>query len=88
MRKISKDNIVFISEQNAPDDFECIWEKPFTRTLDRNKDNQFKVTEKLYIHKIPIPKIRINATFQKIPKYNKVFLLLREKQITIFYKIA
>ena len=48
MRKISQDNLVFISEQNAPDDFECIWEKPFTRTLDRNKDNQFKVTEKLF----------------------------------------
>lgn len=51
MRQISKDNKVFISEQNAPDDFECIWEKPFTRTLDRNKNNQFKVTEKLFIYK-------------------------------------
>lgn len=51
MRKISKDNLVFISEQKAPDDFECIWEKPFTRTLDRNKDNQFNVTEKLFTYK-------------------------------------
>ena len=51
MREISKDNKVFISEQNAPDDFECIWEKPFTRTLDRNKNNQFKVTEKLFTYK-------------------------------------
>lgn len=51
MRQISKDNKVFISEQNAPDDFECIWEKPFTRTLDRNKNNQFKVTEKLFTYK-------------------------------------
>ena len=48
MRKISEKNIVLISEQNAPEDFECIWEKPFTRTLDVNKDNQFKVTEKLF----------------------------------------
>lgn len=51
MREISKDNQVYISEQTAPDDFECIWKKPFTRTLDRNKDNQFKVTEKLFTYR-------------------------------------
>lgn len=51
MREISKDNQVFISELTAPDDFECIWEKPFTRTLDRNKENQFKVTEKLFTYR-------------------------------------
>lgn len=50
MREISKDNMVFISELNAPDDFKCIWKRPFTRTLDRNKNNQFKVVEKLFIH--------------------------------------
>lgn len=42
---------LFISELSAPEDFACIWEKPFTRTLDRNKDNQFKSTEKLFIYK-------------------------------------
>lgn len=52
MRKIAKNNQVFISEQVAPDDFTCIWEKPFTRTLDRNKENQFKVVEKLFTYKI------------------------------------
>lgn len=41
---------VFISELQAPKDFICIWEKPFTRTLDRNKDNQFRVTEKLFTY--------------------------------------
>lgn len=51
MRDISKNHIVFISEQNAPDDFMSIWEKPFTRTLDVNKENQFKVTEKLFVHR-------------------------------------
>ena len=51
MREISKEHIVFISEQTAPDDFVSIWEKPFTRTLDVNKNNQFKVTEKLFVHK-------------------------------------
>ena len=54
MRQISKHSQVFISEQTAPDDFECIWEKPFTRTLDRNKDNQFKVVEKLFTYKSKI----------------------------------
>lgn len=48
MRLLSKNNQVFISEQTAPPDFTCIWQKPFTRTLDRNKGNQFKVTEKLF----------------------------------------
>lgn len=48
MREISKTHDVYISEQTAPEDFECIWEKLFTRTLDRNKSNQFVVTEKLF----------------------------------------
>ena len=51
MRIISKNNKVFISEQTAPNDFECVWEKEFTRTLDVNKDNQFKVTEKLFTYR-------------------------------------
>ena len=45
---------VFISEQTAPPDFICVWEKPFTRTLDRNKGNQFKVTEKLFTYISPL----------------------------------
>jgi DNA adenine methylase len=39
---------VFVSEQEAPPDIVSVWEKPFTRTLDRNKGNQFQVTEKLF----------------------------------------
>ena len=50
-REVSKTHLMFISEQEAPEDFVSIWEKPFTRTLDVNKNNQFKVTEKLFIHK-------------------------------------
>lgn len=50
-REASKEHLMFISEQMAPDDFVAIWECPLTRTLDRNKQNQFKVTEKLFIHK-------------------------------------
>lgn len=49
-REVSKNHLMFISEQTAPDDFISIWKKPFTRTLDVNKNNQFKVTEKLFIH--------------------------------------
>ena len=48
MRKLSKRCIVFISEQEAPDDFEVIWEKKLRRTLDYNKNNQPKKTEKLF----------------------------------------
>lgn len=37
VRKMSKDNIVLVSEYNMPDDFECIWEQELTCTLDKNK---------------------------------------------------
>lgn len=50
-RKVSQSHIMFISEQVAPDDFVCIWSKPLKRTLDVNKNNQFTVTEKLFVHK-------------------------------------
>lgn len=42
---------VFVSELEAPTDFICVWEKPFTRTIDRNKNNQFKAVEKLFTYK-------------------------------------
>lgn len=42
---------VFVSELEAPTDFICVWEKPFTRTIDRNKNNQFKAIEKLFTYK-------------------------------------
>lgn len=45
-RKLSKKNIVLISEQNAPQDFECIWEQEVNRTIDNNK--RVKATEKLF----------------------------------------
>lgn len=50
-REVSQKHLMFISEQVAPEDFVVIWEKPFTRTLDINKQNQFKVVEKLFVHK-------------------------------------
>lgn len=49
VREISKDNHVFVSEQNAPDDFTCIWEQEVNRQTSKN--NKFKATEKLFIIK-------------------------------------
>jgi DNA adenine methylase len=37
VRDMSENNIVIVSELNAPDDFECIWEQPVTRTQDNRK---------------------------------------------------
>jgi len=48
MRKWSVDNIVLISEENAPEDFDVIWEKDVARTI--NNVEKKKSTEKLYIH--------------------------------------
>lgn len=52
MREWSKDNIVLISEQNAPDDFECIWEQEVSRSI--KAADKSKSTEKLFRH---IPKM-------------------------------
>lgn len=49
IREKSKDNIVFCSEYNAPDDFIEIWSKELTTTLDKN--SRKKDIEKLFIHK-------------------------------------
>lgn len=49
MRRWSKNNIVIISELNAPEDFECIWEKSVSRSIkstDKSRD-----TEKLFTYK-------------------------------------
>ena len=49
MRKISINNTVFISEQEAPEDFACIWEKEQRRTIDVNKSNNQIKIEKLFV---------------------------------------
>ena len=48
-RDISKDNIVLVSELNAPDDFVCIWKQNVLRSL--NSKNKNRAVEKLFIHK-------------------------------------
>lgn len=49
VREVSKNNVVLISEYNAPDDFKCVFEKTLTTTLDKNSRKQD--TEKLFLHK-------------------------------------
>lgn len=48
MRILSSRCTVFISELEAPDDFECIWERQVTRSLNVDKSSQKKSTEKLF----------------------------------------
>lgn len=47
-REWSKDNIVLISEESAPDDFDILWEQEVSRSL--NAKDKGVATEKLYIH--------------------------------------
>lgn len=49
VRKWSKNNIVLVSEENGPDDFDIIWEQEVTRTV--NAAHKSQKTEKLFIHK-------------------------------------
>lgn len=48
MREWSKHNIVLISEQNAPADFECIWEQEVSRSI--KATDKSKSVEKLFIY--------------------------------------
>lgn len=48
MREWSKNNIVLISEENAPDDFDILWEQEVSRTI--RAQEKSKATEKLFIH--------------------------------------
>ena len=48
VRGLSSTHKVFVSEESAPKDFECIWEKKVTRTLDRNKNNQPSKIERVF----------------------------------------
>ena len=49
MREWSDRHIVLISEQNAPDDFECIWEQEVSRSI--KAADKSKSTEKLFKYK-------------------------------------
>lgn len=49
MREWSKNNLVFISEYHAPDDFICIWEKSVKSGFNGDKKRKKRV-EKLFIY--------------------------------------
>lgn len=55
MRDWSKDNIVVISEMQAPDDFVCIWKQEVLRSI-KSTDKSTAI-EKLFIHKSNLDKI-------------------------------
>lgn len=46
---------VFVSEYNAPDDFECIWEKQVTNSM--NTTNTYKPIERLFIYNKYVEKV-------------------------------
>lgn len=50
MRKWSKDNLVFISEYQAPDDFVCVWEKMMKSGFNGD-GNRKKRVEKLFMYR-------------------------------------
>jgi len=58
MRELSKDHLVFISEQRAPDGFVSIWETTKKRTMDVNKSTHFEAEEHLFIHESNLPRIK------------------------------
>ena len=55
VKEISKNNIVLVSECQAPDDFKCIWQQEVTRTIDNNK--RVSSVEKLFMYKLKEVKI-------------------------------
>lgn len=50
VRERSKNNIVFVSEQTAPEDFDIIWQQDAKRT--NGLDNNYKAVEKLFRYKL------------------------------------
>lgn len=49
MRDWSQNNIVYISELQAPDDFECVWEQEVSRSI--NATDKSRAVEKLFRYK-------------------------------------
>ena len=47
--KVNEGHQVFISEYNAPDDFECIWQKEIVASGNGITDKKLKATEKLFV---------------------------------------
>ena len=46
VREWSKNNVVLVSEQSAPEDFECLWEQNVSRSI--NVSRKIRTSEKLF----------------------------------------
>ena len=86
MRKWSKNNIVVISEESAPDDFICIWEKNKRRTLlktsptkDNKSNKRFYAKEKLFTYKSIFDKNKNKINKIKKLQYGGSTVILIEK---------
>jgi len=74
MRLLSQNNLVFISEINAPEDFIPIWKKNFKRVLDVNKNNIFDSVETLFVHKSLLSKYNLKPVYNiDTEKYKMLF---------------
>ena len=49
-RRMSKENWLFVSEYNAPNDFECIWSKENLANFDCNRGND--TSKKIRLEKL------------------------------------
>ncbi len=56
VRDFSKDNIVIVSELQAPNDFVCIWEKSVLRSI--KSTDKSRANEKMFVHKSLVEKIK------------------------------
>ncbi len=65
VRRLSKDNFVYVSEQNAPDDFVVLFEKEQIRTLNAINKGHFKATEKLFTYKNGLVADKMNLNKEK-----------------------
>ena len=59
MREWSRNNYVFISELEAPDDFICIWQKDVQRSIKSN-DSKMRAIEKLFVYKNGLYNMKYN----------------------------
>lgn len=80
MREWSKDNCVFISEENAPSDFVVVWKKQKRRTLD--KGNRFYRYEKLYAYKSNFNRMKRENTKKIVNKSRSKSIIKKLKNKT------
>lgn len=50
VRRVSRHSTVIVSSNEAPEDFDCIWSKPVSRTI-KASGRSLDAVEKLFIHK-------------------------------------